>query len=231
MESKGNDEELNANEWDSDTSEEVEEKEELESTPEKDESNEEMKGVKEKENKILGVIIVSIILFFIAMMGVMLINNSLKNFNYNKLDFDILKEGDVKFFHTSFVIYEDNKKTDYNVFLRNDPRLLRLVPFEGEFNQKEVMVLNFTQEFNCDGDGIIAVANMAQIYRALGTESIKDVNATCDEQGRYMFVRLQEGNSNKIEQFGPSCYNLNINNCDILKVTERFTLEGIDNFK
>ena len=40
-----------------------------------------------------------------------------------------------------------------------------------------------------------------------------------------MFVKLQEANKTSIEQVGPACYNININNCEILEGTERFMIE------
>jgi len=82
--------------------------------------------------------------------------------------------------------------------------------------------MNLSDEFDCDGDEVIAIANVLQVYEVLGAEIIKDENATCDAEGRYMFIDLQFGNESKIEQTGPSCYEFYINNCEILEVTEKF---------
>jgi len=87
----------------------------------------------------------------------------------------------------------------------------------------ENAVISFEKDFNCDGDAIIAVANLAKLHEVLGISLIRDENATCDS--RYTYLRLQEGDKTSIEKIGENCYILNVNNCEILKVTERYMLE------
>jgi hypothetical protein len=87
------------------------------------------------------------------------------------------------------------------------------------------MVINMTNDFNCNGDGIIALANLVKLYSIMGASVIKDENATCDLQGSYMFLRIENGNQTKIEQFGPACYKIYVNNCEILAGTEKFMTE------
>ena len=72
------------------------------------------------------------------------------------------------------------------------------------------------------------MANWVNLFKLSGITPIKDSNATCDSEGRYTFIRLIEGNETKIEQYGPSCYNININNCEILKATERFMVQTFE---
>ena len=67
----------------------------------------------------------------------------------------------------------------------------------------------------------------SKLYEIIGTTVIKDPNASCDTQGTYTFIQLQEGEETSIEQFGPSCYNININNCEILEGTEKFMAETL----
>ncbi len=70
------------------------------------------------------------------------------------------------------------------------------------------------------------MANLMNLYRISGIEMIKDENATCDSKGRFAFLQLQVGNETSIEKFGPACYNVNINNCEILKALERLMIES-----
>ncbi|MFH1311287.1 MAG: hypothetical protein ABIH65_02685 [Nanoarchaeota archaeon] len=123
------------------------------------------------------------------------------------------------------VLYK-RENTTYNFYLRNDPRkLAENVKFEGRLVFRDIMVLNSTSDFNCNGKGIIAVANLLQLYKITRINVIKDENATCDPDGRYMFVKLQESNETSIEKVGPACYNINIKDCEILEGTERFMIE------
>jgi hypothetical protein len=45
-----------------------------------------------------------------------------------------------------------------------------------------------------------------------------------------MFVQIEEGEETRIEQFGPSCYKLIVNDCEILPATERFMIEVFSEF-
>ena len=199
---------------------------------------------KEKEmnyhNKILAGFFIAIAIILISIVSFNIFSKKLNNFEYYGYDFNILKEGDINFYHTSFVINKITESSnsnipfkeeiDYNVYLRKDPRNLEKISFNGEINQKEMMVINISNEFNCEGKGVIAVANMAQIFGSVGTKIITDPNATCDDQGRYMFVQIQKGDKTNIEQYGPSCYNIKVKECEILEGTERFVLEMLKGF-
>ena len=101
----------------------------------------------------------------------------------NNFTFEVLQEGNVKFYHTSFIIHKFfesansnvpiKQTVDYNVYLRKDPRKLEKISFSGEMNRLEMMVLNDSGEFNCEGKGVIAIANMNQILNAIGTKVIE----------------------------------------------------------
>ena len=182
-----------------------------------------------KENKILAMVLLFLGIALISFIIVFFIIDSSKKFTYNNIKFDIIKEKEVKFYHTVVPLSNGNIIGNYNVFLRKDPRVIgKNVPLKGKVFLSDMLVLNSTDNFNCDGDGVIAIANFQQIISGFGTKIINDKNATCDEQGRYMFVNLLKGNETKIERFGPVCYNFYINNCEILEVTERFLLNLLE---
>lgn len=180
-----------------------------------------------EENKLLikmfiviGILILSFLAFYFYI-------NSLKTFEYRGIDFDIIREGQVTFYHTSFLIEEGGEKINYNVYIRNDPRKLEKIPFEGDIHIMERFVVNNTNDFTCDGMGGISMINLQQVFDAFGSKFIKDPNATCDLFGRFGFLKIQESDKTSIEQFGPACYNLNVNNCEILDVTEKFMVEAL----
>lgn len=177
----------------------------------------------EKENKILRNILVFIgVLALIVILGFFFVK-SVRGFNYKGVKFDLVKEGELILYHTSFpVIYQGNG-AEYNIYLRNDPRELeKKVPASGTLLSIEDTVINITDEFDCEGDEVIAIANLVNLYKGIGKNIMKDENASCDLEGRYMFVQIQPGNVTSVEKFGPNCYNLNVNNCEILEATERF---------
>src|SRR3989344_8926462 len=137
---------------------------------------------KQLRNVLLGlgifVILIIIAVFFI---------NSIKSFEYKETKFDIVREGDLILYNTKVALFNEKGEhyQNYNFFLRNDPRKLK-VDFNGDLELKKLVVLNSEEEFNCDGDGIIAVLNLRQLYEILGAKVIRDENATCDSEGKYM---------------------------------------------
>jgi len=175
------------------------------------------------ENKILRNILIFIGIFIlIIIVGVLVIRTS-SNFDYKGVKFDITKEGKLTLYHTSLPVLYEGKIADYNIYLRNDPRELeKKISASGPILSIEDTAVNMTGDFNCEGDEIIALANLKNIYDLMGKKIMKDENASCDPQGRYMYLNIQPGNETNIEMVGPNCYNINIKDCEILEGTERF---------
>ena len=191
---------------------------EIEGKPNKTQTEQERKQLR---NVLLGlgifVILIILAVFFI---------NSIKSFEYKETKFDIVREGDLILYNTKVALFNEKGEhyQNYNFFLRNDPRKSK-VNFNGELELKKLVVINSEEEFNCDGDGIIAVLNLRQLYEILGAKVVKDENATCDSEGKYMYINLKEGKETRIEQTGTACYDILINNCEILEGTEKFMVE------
>lgn len=176
-----------------------------------------------RENEILRNVLIGIGIILLIIVLTVFIGKASTHFKYKEVKFDIVKEGELTFYHTSFPVLYNGTNAVYNVYLRSDPRELeKKVLAKGPILSIEDTAINMDEDFNCNGDGVIAVANLVNLYNALGKNVMKDENATCDSQGRYMILNIKSGNSTRIENFGPNCYNIYINNCEILEGTERF---------
>jgi len=181
------------------------------------------KGEIEKENRLLRNILIFIGIIFLIMVLSFFIANSSNQFKYKGVKFDIMQEGQLTLYHTSFPVMYNGTEMTYNIYLRNDPRELeKKVPASGTLASLDDTVVNITQEFDCDGKQMIAIGNLQNVYNAIGRSFIRDENASCDSLGRYMYLVIQPGNETSIEKFGPNCYNINIKDCEILEGTERF---------
>ncbi|HPD82148.1 MAG TPA: hypothetical protein PK357_03555 [Candidatus Pacearchaeota archaeon] len=187
------------------------------------------------ENKILRNIFLSIGAFLLVIFLILFAINDFSlrttgkaigigtNFEYKGVKFDMVKEGKLIFYHTSFPVIYNGSVNSYNIYLRNDPRdLEKKVPAKGTLTSLDDTVINITEEFDCNGDQVIAIANLVNLYNAIGVTLMRDETASCDPLGRYRYLTVQSGNSTNIEMVGPNCYNININNCEILEGTERF---------
>ena len=168
-------------------------------------------------------IIVGVVVLFCV--GVYFSSYFMANFQHNEIEYEIVNEGDLIFYKTGFPTKGGGNKMIYNFYIRNDPRKLEDVEFKGEMFFVENLVLNMSENISCDGDDIIAIANLVKLYEFVGTKVMKDPNASCDDLGRYAYVNIQEGNETRIDRTGKACYELTFKDCEILEVTERLMIE------
>ena len=77
--------------------------------------------------------------------------------------------------------------------------------------------------------GIIAMANLKQLYEVLGSQVIGDPTANCEteypETPRYVYVNIQPGEETWIEEVSKACYTIHVKDCEILPATERYMTE------
>ena len=181
------------------------------------------------QNKTLRNIFIGLGIFIFMIIIVVLSINSAQHFEYDGVEFNVIQEGEIIFYNAVFPLYQGmtgKHISDYNIYLRNNPKKLEKIIFDGEVNLRSDTVINTTTDFNCDGDGIIAVGNLVQVLRTFGTNVIKDPEAGCDAMGgEHVFIQIREGDETRIEQFAPTCYNLYVNDCEILEVTEKFIVD------
>ena len=192
----------------------------LEATPNKEEQ---MK----KNNKLLIAIfsLLGIILF--AFFMVYFLIGSKNSFDYKGVKFDIIKEGNLIFYNTQLPIYSNTGKeiSTYNFYLRTDPRELGKMKFNETIQLLKFVALNYSSDMDCQGYGTIALQNIINLYELIGAKVVIDKNATCDTEGRYMFLNIQKANETSLEKVGNNCYDLNVKDCAIFLPTERFMLD------
>jgi hypothetical protein len=202
------------------------EKEKIKKNPVETEEDPSLKKDRKKENKVLRVVLLFIGIFFLVLVIAFISMKSSNHPKYGGLTFNAIQQGQLQLYQTSIPTIHNGSVATYNIYLRNNPReLLKKVPFKGEIDSLDVTVINITKEFECNGDQVIAIANVLNVYSAINKKIIKDENASCDGTGRYMYVVVQPGEKTRIDQFGPNCYNIQIKGCEILAGTERFIIE------
>lgn len=182
------------------------------------------------ENEVLKIILITMGAIFVIFLVSYFLSNSLKTFEYQGMEFSKITKANIMFYHTAFPVYYGGKPATYNVYLRNDPRKLENIPFEGSAVLREMIAFNFTQDFVCEGDGGIAMQNFNQIVNVFGAKTLTDSEAICDSQARYVSIQVKEGEKNQIIQTGPACYDFIVEDCEILKVTERFLTETLSTY-
>jgi hypothetical protein len=204
------------------------------------------KEIKEKEDlgknlynqsRLLGNIFMWLGILILFLVLIFFIINSQNNFEYNGASFKKIKEGDnLIFYQTSIPVLYQGKIIPYNIYLRNNPeKLSKEVPFNGELGDEiflKNVVVNISGDINCEGHAVLAIANLVELYKdVLGANMIKNESISCEKSGEYMYLNIKEANETNVEQFGPTCYNINFKNCEILKATERFMIETFAELK
>jgi len=169
--------------------------------------------------------------FLVLLFGIwMFISYKQTRFDYNGVDFQKVKEiapyrTSLKLSYSPGITGNAVKNVDYSLYIRNDPRKLDAIPFIGNLSFRTPLLLSSKEEFNCNGDGIIGIQNLALLYQALAIKVMKSNNESCVNDS--MFLKIESGNETKIEQISESCYIMSVSNCEILKATERFITETL----
>ena len=185
------------------------------------------------ENRILKNIFITLGVVIITILLVYVFINSTRTFEYKDIKFKIVKFCDEKpcliLYQTKFPVISEGKLAEYNFYLRKDPRKVD-VPFNGKINFEENsyknIVINITDELNCDGDATIGVSNIVIFYEILGLEFLRGDTIGCNPEENSIFLDIQKGNKTSIEQTSDLCYKINVNNCEVLEGTEKFLVES-----
>ena len=190
------------------------------------------KQIKE-ENKLLKNIFIALFVFVVMILLAYIFIISARTFEYKDMKFEVVKLCDVKpcliLYQTKFPVLQEGKIAEYNFYLRKDPRKVN-VPFNGNISFKREpyknIVINITDALNCDGDSVIALANIVKFYEILGSEFLKGDKIACGSIENSIFLDIQKAKQTSIEQTSELCYKINVNNCEILEGTEKFLVES-----
>ena len=185
-----------------------------------------------QENKILKMIfsIVGVVVLLIA--GIYFYTQSQINFTYKNIEFQKTKIGEIDFYETKTLATADDGSL-FGFRLRTKPSVLENIPFENVDELRLMKVNGYTYEdnktFDCEGDGVIAMANLQRLFSKQGMSVLRDPNSGCDSEGRYNYFTLKYGSATEINEIGPNCYEIVIQGndaqCQILPATEKLMVE------
>jgi hypothetical protein len=195
---------------------------------------------------MIGIILIVVLVPFIK-------TNFIDSFDYYGLKFQKTQLGDELIFYSAkFPVVASTGQVvgDYSVNFRNDPRELKNIPAnisenkikfalkkneEGKLGYGPVYIsLNPFMEV-CPQSGI-ALITMSSFMKDSGLEVSSAVtdkaygeknNETvkwCYDTPLETVVVVTDGETNEINELAPNCYEIKFKECEILKVTERFTL-------
>ncbi|HJO14573.1 MAG TPA: hypothetical protein QGG70_00820 [Candidatus Pacearchaeota archaeon] len=223
----------------------------------KDDSPQDNKDIEAMQNKQLKwavFLMASIILIIVIVPFVN--TNFINKFDYHGLTFQKTQLGQIEFYSTKFpVVAATGKVTgEYAVNLRNDPREIEDIEVKVGFDD-----IDFRYYKNGDGsigyypvyisldplmevceDSSLALLTLSGFLKDSGLEvgsasmdkeyaAANDVlYKRCEEESTVILVT--QGNENKITEIGETCYEIRFKDCDILKVSERFVLNILEQY-
>jgi len=187
---------------------------------------------KKQEEKLKNksfLIILSFMLFCILLfLGTYLLLGGSKSFTYKGILFSKYK------YSNSLMLYSfpvninlNNIHSNYTFFLREDPRKIKS-SFNGTINLQKSLTINVNGNFSCDGEGIIAIANIQQLYQRININVYSDKNATCNSTLKNdVLLTIKQGDKTQLVQDKSNCYTVYIKDCEILAGTEQFIVETV----
>lgn len=186
---------------------------------------------KKEQNKILKKTFIVLVIILVGFAAVFIFMNYLNYFEYRGITFDMDKNEikGVTLYHTSVPVIYNNKSTDYNFYLKYDPRKLNdTVPIEENITFRKNMVLETTTpNLFCNGEWNYFQLQISNIVVFNMNLMVNDETTKYEPAQDYMFVTINEGNKTEIRKTGENTYEINVNNCEIAPVADRFLLEAL----
>lgn len=201
---------------------------------EQQESPEVRRKREEKQTRVVFFGMVLLIVFFISFI---IFYRQASTFTYEGLKFEKVRtEGGLALYKTTLQFARQEGVFSFDLYFRNDPKQLEDIPFNASIILRNRGFVSFDPRVSsCYGSNIPAV-ELGTFLGALGMKvqgATTDANVSeekgvdlkrCEDAVNATIIILQESDYNGIEQDG-ECYILNIANCNVLPVAEKFIFE------
>lgn len=168
-------------------------------------------------------------------------------FEYRGLKFNKYMEGGVVFYTTSLPIVDQlGNEIDRAYFdFRNDPRTLKTVATQNMesmwFAKNKTVFVSFAEGITpCEYNGV-ASSNLGMFLARVGFEVKSGINnassstnttgfpyVNCETHSNNTVITIASGDKNEVSRIANFCYKIEFTNCEILKSTERFQLNLLE---
>jgi hypothetical protein len=190
---------------------------------------------KKQETQVKWVIAISVLLI----VGVFIagwISLESKKFDYVGVQWQKEMFGEIPIYTTLITGYGVNGlPMNFKLALRNNPKELD-IPLEGDikFIRNKPVYFSLNMSSGIDKCGSIALISFGQFMSGLGFNLVTAISSqelaeeykrpfiNCKNKPGKTVIVLTTGNQSKIEQVEKNCYVLSVNDCEIIKVMEKF---------
>ncbi len=207
------------------------------------EKQEDWISISRKQQNQLLVILVTIGVIFIIVFTIYILAQKSKKFEYNGMKFERIMYDQLPLYYTQLNIHRgDGSNVNYNLYLRNDPRGNN-IPVDADIK------FLVGKSFITIGDGLencreasLGLINLASFLTGMGFDvkgassnekTAKENNhpyITCNNSLDNTVLSLETTTEDSIitnADRNPNCFILKVKDCNVLNITEKFTVEMI----
>ncbi len=208
---------------------------------------------KEIQNRqIMWAVILMASIILIVVLVPFIVKNYVNEFVYLKLDFQKTKLGEIFFYSTKVPIADSRGKVIdvYTMNFRNNPRKLDKIEFSHPndvgyvyFKKDETVYISLDPEMEVCEDNAIALIPFAGFLRDFAKQNVSSAVSdedysnstgipyvTCENSANNTVIYVNSGAKTEIKKTAKNCYELTYANCEITKVTEKFTLLVLEKY-
>jgi hypothetical protein len=200
-----------------------------------------------KVDRSYWILAVAIVIFILLIFLGLYHAKSLNNFNYNGIDFNRTYFGKIVLYTAKVPAIDESGtvRTLVDVDFRNDPRKLENIPVKAQSGikfLKGIAYVSYQSDIAVCEDNMLAAVNLNTFLKTFGVaykgaldnkEKAIESNltyATCNSYPNNTVIHIINGNQTQIIQKSDNCYEIVSNNCEILKATEKFELQILEQY-
>lgn len=197
---------------------------------------------KSKNNKQLNYVLIVMAVLILLVVGIYFMLKIPSTIQYKGLTFYEDSFGDIPVWRYTYYFPSDSGGTiKYNLMLRTNPIDLEKIPFDGKVVYREsafvYVSVNGTGLEKCPYSGV-AISSLAsflvnnQVQVKGASPDRVEANATgvrwanCDTHPDNKVILIQASNETAVRING-DCHIINVNNCEVIPVIEKFQLQSI----
>ena len=199
--------------------------------------------VSRKQQKQLLAVIVTIAVIFIIVFTIYILAQKSRKFEYNGMKFERIMYDQLPLYYTQLNIHRgDGSNVNYNLYLRNDPRGNN-IPVEADIKflvgKSFITVDEGMQDCREASLGLINLASFltGMGFDVKGATSSKQVAEntghpyiSCNNSLDNTVISLEIAEEDSVitqVDGNPNCFILKVKDCNVLNITEKFTVEMI----
>lgn len=189
-----------------------------------------------KQNKQTKWVFIVMALILVSVFLIPYIIGKSREFNYAGLEFKKILFDKLPLYHARIPLASitGDVVSNYNLYLRNDPRELEYIPIKGEIKLLKDVVLTFNPEMVCKNE-IIASTSVVGFIRGASSANLipgtlnksgvtsKLAYANCDSHNQTTLI-FDLGNKTEIIRERTNCYRIYVANCEIVEAAERLII-------